>query len=401
MSPRPPASSEAGGGPDVVVGLTSPRPDDVPVRDRESMLERMQEVERAERARDKHLVIVHDDLESEAAVPAAVPVEPPAVAAPKPRLELASVEMLAAEPAPPEAAAPAEPPVHEAPAAAAALPAPEAQTQHAPAEEADEPDASSLVARASSRRIEEAAGAPADEPEWDPIPASALRKHMPEVAERRARFARYVRWAVAGGAVVCLAAAARTLLTAPPAASLGTAAAPSAPVAIAAALEGPSATVKAALAPSAASTRTNATEPSSTALGAAEAPSAQATPSGSAAPPSASAPSPAPGSSSATEVPTAGQAVKAVDGVARSGGRASAVHDKNLARRALEAGRVSDAIAAGERSVAADPTDGEAWLLLGAAYQEKGSAAQARRCYTSCLQLGKRGPLGECSAMLR
>ena len=51
--------------------------------------------------------------------------------------------------------------------------------------------------------------------------------------------------------------------------------------------------------------------------------------------------------------------------------------------------------------MALDPTDGEAWLLLGAAYQEKGLNAEARRAFTSCLKEGKRGPMGECRAMLR
>jgi Flp pilus assembly protein TadD len=67
---------------------------------------------------------------------------------------------------------------------------------------------------------------------------------------------------------------------------------------------------------------------------------------------------------------------------------------------ALERGRVAVAIAAGERSVALDPGDGEAWLILGAAYQQKGSTADARRCYRACVE-AERGPKGECAAMLR
>jgi Flp pilus assembly protein TadD len=59
------------------------------------------------------------------------------------------------------------------------------------------------------------------------------------------------------------------------------------------------------------------------------------------------------------------------------------------------------AIEAGERSVQLDPTDGEAWLILGAAYQTKGDAKEARRCYKSCVEQGKRGPRNECAAMLR
>ena len=79
----------------------------------------------------------------------------------------------------------------------------------------------------------------------------------------------------------------------------------------------------------------------------------------------------------------------------------TAAEETKDARKALERGKPGDAIEAGERSVALDPTDGEAWLLLGAAYQEKGKIVDARRCYTACLKEGKRGPLQECGAMLR
>jgi cytochrome c-type biogenesis protein CcmH/NrfG len=67
----------------------------------------------------------------------------------------------------------------------------------------------------------------------------------------------------------------------------------------------------------------------------------------------------------------------------------------------LESGRARDAVAAGERSVAADPRDGEAWLYLGAAYQEAGDRANAVRCYQACLTKATRGNKGECAAMLR
>jgi len=59
------------------------------------------------------------------------------------------------------------------------------------------------------------------------------------------------------------------------------------------------------------------------------------------------------------------------------------------------------AVDAGEKSVALDPTDGEAWLMLGAAYQSMGKTAEARRSFSSCVAEGKKGPIGECRAMLR
>jgi Flp pilus assembly protein TadD len=75
--------------------------------------------------------------------------------------------------------------------------------------------------------------------------------------------------------------------------------------------------------------------------------------------------------------------------------------EKITSRTSLERGKLADAIEAGERSVALDPTDGEAWLILGAAYQQKGNSKEARRCYKACVEQGKRGPRGECGAMLR
>ena len=79
----------------------------------------------------------------------------------------------------------------------------------------------------------------------------------------------------------------------------------------------------------------------------------------------------------------------------------SLVEEKRDARRALEHARWQESIAAGERATALDPNDGEAWLLLGAAYQSAGKLADARRAFTTCVRDGKKGPIGECRAMLR
>ncbi len=68
---------------------------------------------------------------------------------------------------------------------------------------------------------------------------------------------------------------------------------------------------------------------------------------------------------------------------------------------ALEARRLSEAVEAGERATVLDPADGEAWLILGAAYQEKGQLLDARRCYRTCVTQGRSDPRGECAAMLR
>ena len=75
--------------------------------------------------------------------------------------------------------------------------------------------------------------------------------------------------------------------------------------------------------------------------------------------------------------------------------------EKSKCRTLLERGKFSDAIAAGEQSISLDPTDSEAWLLLGAAYQQKGDSKNAVRSFRSCVDQGKRGPKGDCAAMLR
>ena len=80
---------------------------------------------------------------------------------------------------------------------------------------------------------------------------------------------------------------------------------------------------------------------------------------------------------------------------------AEAAAAREVARKELSRGHARQSIEAGERSVALDPTDGEAWLVLGAAYQSKGAVADARRCFRACVSQAKRGPRGECSAMLR
>jgi hypothetical protein len=79
----------------------------------------------------------------------------------------------------------------------------------------------------------------------------------------------------------------------------------------------------------------------------------------------------------------------------------AAVEAKNESQRALEQRHVAASIEAGERSVALDPTDGEAWLILGAAYMQRGANGEARRCFKSCVELGTHGPQRECAAFAR
>ncbi len=74
---------------------------------------------------------------------------------------------------------------------------------------------------------------------------------------------------------------------------------------------------------------------------------------------------------------------------------------KQTAEGALEKGHTAQAIEAGERAVGLDPTDAEAWLLLGAGYDQRGAYAQARRSFASCAHLATHGPRRECAALLR
>jgi hypothetical protein len=93
---------------------------------------------------------------------------------------------------------------------------------------------------------------------------------------------------------------------------------------------------------------------------------------------------------------------EAVPGASASpSGDARALEAKHASQVALEKGRTADAIEAGERSVAIDPADAEAWLILGAAYDQRGTYAKGRACFKSCVDLATRGPRGECAALLR
>ena len=78
----------------------------------------------------------------------------------------------------------------------------------------------------------------------------------------------------------------------------------------------------------------------------------------------------------------------------------NAWQEKQAAKAALERGSNGAAIAAGERSIALDPTDAEAWLVLGAAYQAMGNVGQAKRCFHSCISQGKKGPISDCKDVL-
>jgi hypothetical protein len=78
-----------------------------------------------------------------------------------------------------------------------------------------------------------------------------------------------------------------------------------------------------------------------------------------------------------------------------------AAKEKRACQGMLEQGAFAKAIEAGERSVQLDPSDGDAWLYLGAAYQSIGKRAEARRSFLSCTTEAKKGQINECRLMLR
>jgi len=207
-----------------------------------------------------------------------------------------------------------------------------------------------------------------------------LRVFSPEAKERRARNVRIVKWFVGGCLALVAIAGIRHLfrteepLPAPPSMSSATASTAAAPSAE-------------PTAPAASASAASSAEP--TAVISADAAVAAAVTDASATPTSAS-----PDDASAASATTDAAAPTATD-------PAEAAKEKAHAKNALESGRSKEAITAGERSVSLDPTDADAWLYLGAAYQEQGDQVNANRCYRACLAQGTHGNKGECAMMMK
>jgi hypothetical protein len=217
------------------------------------------------------------------------------------------------------------------------------------------------------------------------------RRQDPAVAERRARFTRVVRAMVAVAAVLTAIGFVRGAMSKPASAETTSSAAASLPAAAAnnALVQVPQPAAEAPKAPPVA----NPAVPVAVAANA-EPESVKAEPA-KVDPESAKA-EPAKAEPAKVEPPVAEPAA-----VAAPASDKSAKEEKGEARKALERGKPQLAIEAGERSVALDPTDGEAWLLLGAAYMDRGKPVEARKAFASCVKQGKKGPMGECAAMLR
>jgi hypothetical protein len=228
-------------------------------------------------------------------------------------------------------------------------------------------------------------------------------KRRPEVRARRARLTRYVQWTVGSLAVVCMVAmvkvsagglrhshaaapsplaAAAVAVSAPP---LQTSPPPTAPGVAAPAASSPVTEARAVAQATPSSTPASSAPVSSAPVSSALASSAPV--------------SSAPVSSASAEPTQAAPAIGKKDPQAAP--TKTAADEKRDAQRALDRGAFAKAAEAAARSVAIDATDGEAWLILGAAYQSLGKMADARSAFLSCTKDGKRGPVGECRAMLR
>ena len=74
---------------------------------------------------------------------------------------------------------------------------------------------------------------------------------------------------------------------------------------------------------------------------------------------------------------------------------------KQMALRAFERGDVGAALRAGQLAVELDPGDAQAWLVLGAAQQQRGQVAAAKKTFRDCVKQARRGPRDECLALSR
>ncbi|MEO6574669.1 MAG: tetratricopeptide repeat protein, partial [Polyangiaceae bacterium] len=70
------------------------------------------------------------------------------------------------------------------------------------------------------------------------------------------------------------------------------------------------------------------------------------------------------------------------------------------AQHMLERGNAAGAIDLARRATDKDPTDAEAWLTLGAAYDTAGNHAKARTAYQSCIDKAQGARVSECRALL-
>jgi Flp pilus assembly protein TadD len=70
------------------------------------------------------------------------------------------------------------------------------------------------------------------------------------------------------------------------------------------------------------------------------------------------------------------------------------------AQAALEKGSAIRAIELARKATQNDPSNAEAWLTLGAAYDAAGSHGQARTAYKNCAEHASGPSVAECKALI-
>jgi hypothetical protein len=74
---------------------------------------------------------------------------------------------------------------------------------------------------------------------------------------------------------------------------------------------------------------------------------------------------------------------------------------KRRAQRAIDRGDAAGAIEAARQSLDLDESDAETWLILGAAYLQRGAYRDAQASFADCVHKATHGDKGECRALLR
>ena len=223
-STRPPHAVPMGaGGPQVVIGLTTPRSEDASFdagrpETRETLA--MRDVEALELVREKNLEIVRESLElvretlanESLANEAAEAQSTDSTESTEP---IESVEAVASDPV--ESSDPiesTEPRDFDLVESEPILTLPTLGALPTPDEISIPPVGDLAVEPVAERFFSEGELAPSgdDDEGWDETADKAQRKSAPEVVQRRARLAKYVRWAVGGAAILCVAALTRTAI---------------------------------------------------------------------------------------------------------------------------------------------------------------------------------------------
>jgi hypothetical protein len=99
--------------------------------------------------------------------------------------------------------------------------------------------------------------------------------------------------------------------------------------------------------------------------------------------------------------PPPDRAVTAVDDNGSAPPAEDARMAKGRAQQAINRGDAVGAIEAARQSLDLDESDAETWLILGAAYMQRGAHHDARESFAACARKATHGDRSECRALLR